>query len=134
MRERMPYHTTRKGYRRNNVTGMFEHIEVWERHNGPVPDGYQIHHRNENKLDNRIENLAALTPTEHKRLHSGCELRAGIWFKPCRLCDQFKPIDNKTWYHSREGWPLYGRCRPCHIAKVVAEKRLRQLRRASTTW
>lgn len=128
----MAYHITRKGYRRNsNTAARFEHVEVWERHHGrPVPDGYQIHHVDFDKLNNSPDNLLAVTPTEHKRLHSGCELREGVWFKPCGICKQLKPVDLGNWYISSEGWPLYGRCRPCHIAKVVEDKRLRKLRRA----
>uniref|UniRef100_UPI003986D1D8 HNH endonuclease signature motif containing protein n=1 Tax=Mycobacteroides chelonae TaxID=1774 RepID=UPI003986D1D8 len=126
----MAYHITRKGYRRNGTTGKFEHIEVWEQHHGrALPDGYQVHHIDENKLNNSPENLLAVTPTEHKRIHSGCELRNGEWFKPCSLCRRFKRIDTDNWYISQRGWPLYGRCRPCHIAKVVREKQMRRLRR-----
>ena len=128
----MAYHVTAKGYRRNNRTGRFEHVEVWERHHGQsVPDGYQIHHLDGNKLNNDPANLLAVTPTDHKRLHSGCELREGEWFKPCRICGEFKPVTIEHWYVSTEGWPLYGRCRPCHIAKVVSDKRLRRLRDTS---
>lgn len=127
----MAYYITEKGYRRNSDTGKFEHVEVWERHHGrPVPDGHQIHHVDFDKLNNDPSNLLAVTPTEHKRLHSGCELRDGIWFKPCKLCGELKSVDAEHWYISREGWPQYGRCRPCHIAKVVEDKRLRRVRRA----
>jgi hypothetical protein len=30
---------------------------------------------------------------------------------------------------SKEGWPLYGRCRPCHIARVVLDKQERKRRK-----
>lgn len=127
------YHVTRKGYHRNNRTGIFEHVEVWERHHGQsVPEGLQIHHIDGDKLNNDPANLIALTPTEHKRVHSGCERRGDEWFKPCSICGEFKPITVEHWYISSEGWPLYGRCRPCHIAKVVSDKRLRRLRRAQS--
>ncbi len=123
------YHVTPKGYRRNNRTGIFEHVEVWEREHGrPVPHGHDVHHIDHDKLNNDPGNLVAVTPTDHKRLHSGCELRDGAWWKPCGLCGEFKPVGVVDWYLSREGWPLYGRCRPCHIARVVADRRLRRLR------
>src|SRR4051812_2127149 len=86
---------TAKGHRRIGIGNRqrMEHILVWEQHHGPVPDGFQIHHDNENKLDNRIENLKLLDPLTHKRIHGGCELRDGEWWKPCRKCDEIKPIN-----------------------------------------
>lgn len=33
--------------------------------------GDEIHHRNENKLDNTYENLRVLSTSEHRRLHGG---------------------------------------------------------------
>ena len=107
-----------------------EHVLVWESVNGPIPPGYQIHHRNGVKLDNRIENLELVTPTAHTRLHGGCIFRNGKWKKPCKVCGRFKPVDKKNWYFSKQGWPLYGRCRPCHIRRVVADKRARRRRKA----
>lgn len=103
-----------------------QHVVVWEERFGPVPAGVQIHHKNENKLDNRIENLEALTPLEHKREHSGCELRDGEWWKPCKVCGVFKPLDREHWYFAKDGRPAYSWCRPCHVARVVREKQARR--------
>jgi hypothetical protein len=41
------------------------HILVWEAFNGPIPEGMQINHINENKYDNRLENLNLMTPKEN---------------------------------------------------------------------
>jgi hypothetical protein len=48
---------------------VLEHILVWEKtHGKPVPKGYEIHHLNGIKADNRPENLVALPPKKHDKL------------------------------------------------------------------
>jgi hypothetical protein len=44
---------------------IFMHREIWEHHNGPIPDGLEIDHINGNKLDNRIENLRLCTSRQN---------------------------------------------------------------------
>jgi hypothetical protein len=46
------------------------HRYVWENEKGKIPDGWDIHHINEQKGDNRIENLECLPKAEHTRLYS----------------------------------------------------------------
>lgn len=46
------------------------HRGCWEAHNGPIPAGYVIHHKNADRRDNRIENLACMTPGEHNHAHT----------------------------------------------------------------
>ena len=125
-------HVTRAGYLRGNLGGRLRllHCYTWECANGRIPPGFCVHHVDGDKRNNRIENLQLVDATTHKRIHGGCELRNGVWWKPCRLCGERKPIGPEHWYVSREGYPLYGRCRPCHIGKVVEWKRLRRVRRS----
>lgn len=44
---------------------MSLHKLIFEAFNGSVPDGKQINHINENKTENNIENLEAITPKEN---------------------------------------------------------------------
>ena len=37
------------------------HRLVWEAFNGPIPEGFEINHINENKEDNRLENINLMT-------------------------------------------------------------------------
>lgn len=53
--------------------GNFEkylHRLIYEEHYGEIPKGYFVHHKNENKLDNRIENLELVSHAEHTALHA----------------------------------------------------------------
>jgi hypothetical protein len=51
-----------------------------------------VHHENEDKLDNRIENLKVLTHAEHARLHNEKHPRV----KPCAVCGRdFEPAPTK---------------------------------------
>ena len=61
-----------KGYLRVGLVGgdgkrkyYFVHRLVYEAFIGNIPDGLQINHKSEDKLDNRPENLECVTPWEN---------------------------------------------------------------------
>ena len=122
------FHFTRSGYLRGRHGDrlVMQHRIVWEAAHGPIPAKMSVHHVNGNPGDNRLENLALVDAATHKRLHGGCELRDGVWWKPCLGCGEIKPVDREHWYLTKEGWPNYGRCRKCHIRRVVADKQARR--------
>lgn len=49
---------------------MLMHRYVWENEKGKIPPGWDIHHINENRADNGIENLECLPKAEHTRKYS----------------------------------------------------------------
>ena len=46
------------------------HILIYETFVGPIPEGYDIHHKNHNPSDNRLENLELLSRTDHAIMHN----------------------------------------------------------------
>jgi hypothetical protein len=42
---------------------------VWEQHHGPIPAGMGIHHRDEDTLNDDINNLEAVSKAEHLAIH-----------------------------------------------------------------
>jgi hypothetical protein len=48
---------------------VLAHRYVWEKENGVIPNGYDIHHIDGNKSNNAIFNLQLLEKTEHTKLH-----------------------------------------------------------------
>lgn len=45
------------------------HRYIWEKYNGPIPKGYEIHHVDENKDNNDISNLMCLSNHDHQSHH-----------------------------------------------------------------
>jgi len=55
--------------KRRGVAERMLHRVIWVDHYGTIPPGYDIHHRNEIKDDNRIENLELKTRSRHVAEH-----------------------------------------------------------------
>jgi len=45
------------------------HVYVWEKANGPTPFGFDVHHIDENKENNALENLMLIPGKDHRSLH-----------------------------------------------------------------
>ena len=52
------------------IGGKLAHRVIYERHKGPIPDGWVVHHKEEDKGNNDPDNLEAMPRKEHQRLHS----------------------------------------------------------------
>lgn len=121
-------HITKKGYLRMNPCGgnggRMVHDLIWEKYNGPIPKGYQIHHIDHNPLNNHIENLQLVDTLTHKRIHEGCKLINGVWYKQCSVCGEYKPCTPDYWYYSN-GWINGKLCRKCYIQKSLLNRKKR---------
>lgn len=53
------------GKGKENRHSIRVHRLVWQEWKGLIPEGYYVDHINNNKSDNRIENLQLLTPLEN---------------------------------------------------------------------
>ena len=63
----------------------YEHLVVWVAAGRPRPQrGEIIHHVNEDKTDNRIENLRLMTRAEHSQMHS--DAMPDAWVETIREC------------------------------------------------
>ena len=71
------------------------HKHNWIKKNGEIPECYQLHHKDHNKLNNEPENLELLTVSEHAKLHS--EIYNGAPNNKKVIC-----INNAETYHSSE--------------------------------
>lgn len=62
-------HKNNKGYYRTSDNQLL-HRKIWEEFYGEkIPEGYVVHHINEDVTDNRISNLTLMTHEEHLSHH-----------------------------------------------------------------
>ena len=104
------------GYKftRDNVTGYYLsakpidgkrrrlHVYVYETETGEkVPDGYQIHHKDEDKRNNEISNLVCMTEHDHLSYHSKKNLAENAEHKEKFIERGIEAA--KEWHKSDEG-------------------------------
>lgn len=61
------YYTCNSRYYKQGIRRL--HQEIWKSVYGEIPKGYHIHHKDENTLNNSIENLECIPHAQHVRQH-----------------------------------------------------------------
>lgn len=77
------------------------HVYVWEYYNGPVPIGYHIHHKDEDKNNNDISNLELKLGVEHLSLHAKENFYRNH-DKALQHLEKIRPM-TKEWHKGDEG-------------------------------
>lgn len=54
------------------------HRHVWEEAHGDIPNGFHIHHKDDDRSNNNLENLDLLSIPDHHRLHMASDARKRI--------------------------------------------------------
>ncbi|MFL4491554.1 HNH endonuclease signature motif containing protein [Streptomyces sp. VTCC 41912] len=75
------------------------HQEIWKAVHGPIPEGYHIHHKDENTLNNSPDNLACISAAEHNAEHAA----PGVfppWLEAVHLLALERAAE---WHRSEEG-------------------------------
>lgn len=77
--------------------GVYLHREVWKFHNGDIPEGMHVHHKDRNPANNDIENLELISARLHNPMHHS-------EVTPARKAhlDRVRPM-TKKWHASKEG-------------------------------
>jgi hypothetical protein len=119
------YYTPHAAHRRRGIGAL--HQEVWKAAHGPIPAGYEIHHKND-PLDNSLENLECLTRAEHDKRHlaersrrakqpknlavlAASRPRAAAWHASQKGRAWHSETSRRTWPKRKAGTTV---CQHCH--------------------
>lgn len=91
--------------------GVRLHRAVWEYHNGEIPKGYHVHHKDGNRANNSIENLELMKGESHLSLHMSTEERKEKSREFIKQASEYArkwhgSSDGVAWHseHAKETW------------------------------
>lgn len=89
-------------YYYNSHTRTYLHRYLWEKEYGKIPDGYQVHHKDHDPLNNSLDNFELIKRGEHQK-HHGSELtdEQREWFRN-NLNEKARPAAIE-WHKSDSG-------------------------------
>ena len=90
------------------------HRWEWEQANGPIPDGYEIHHVDHDPLNNDLSNLLCVTAEwhddYHQRLREDHIVVDGVEHRRCQRCGEYRPFQL---FAKRSAGTFGGYCKDC---------------------
>lgn len=94
------------------------HRDVWEWHNGPIPDGMHIHHVDGNTANNDIGNLECVPDREHRKYHGSSN-------RTDKQVQHLESIRGKAaaWHRSEEGRAWHREHAKRSLAKALGKPR-----------
>lgn len=97
------------------------HRLIWEKNYGEIPDGYVIHHKDEDKTNNCVLNLQLMTKEEHRSLHTKGENNPmyGKSLSP----EHRKKLSESLADLRGENHPFYGKKHSLSTRLRISEKR-----------
>lgn len=106
--------THRKYFSRS---GALLHRDIWEFHNGTIPAGHQIHHKNGDPSDNRLENLECVSVSDHKERHKEEIIQRGQSEQSIKHLEAIRRLA-AVWHASPEGIEWHKK----HAANSIAKR------------
>lgn len=91
-------------FKRSSPQGpRYLHRDIWEAANGPIPDGWHVHHRDGDPSNNAVENLECVSPKDHASRHEWSDERK---IRQRAHLDKIRPL-TVAWHSSPAGRALH---------------------------
>jgi rubrerythrin len=116
MRTHRVYFTTAANHRARGVGAL--HQEIWKEKYGKIPSGFHIHHKDENPLNNAVENLEAKPGNDHLAEHAAKIPRAEL-LRRLRKARKVAP----EWHRSKQGRKWHKRHFKTTLRKAFKRRR-----------
>lgn len=112
------------------VHQQLENRWVWEQLYGPIPEGYDIHHKNENPKNNDPGNLQLIPSEEHNAYHQRKREdhrigEDGIEERKCQRCLAYKKLSD---FNTRTDGTYQGYCKLCARESLQAWRKKNRLK------
>lgn len=108
------YYKNTQGY---YVTRRLLHRDVWEDNFGLIPDGYEIHHKDEDKANSSPDNLECIPKLQHTLIHGVLK----NWMESPRGRQRIAERNRKNWDNAPEQSMACLQCVKEFIYKQLAD-------------